>query len=857
MKLILRAVTSPYDDITKGSVLSHQELDTNQINLKGELIYTANSENNVITFRKINGDTIEVPFISGSGGTSTFITGGTYSNGTTELTNNTGGSISITGYSTGYTLTLNEIVDVLGYTPLSGDTFVTGGTYSNGTAIFTNNIDETFSVGGLFTTLDDIHTTGFTFNNGNYNLTIFNSDNTSFTQNLGILSSDMTITGGTYNPTTGVGTFVNNSGGTFDVSGFLTGYTDIFIVSGTSDNYTGTVTLRRSDNVDIIVTGFTSGTSINWYAENAGPPTTRPIATGLSSVALGSNAEALNGNMFVYGDFAGQNATGSTHLNLMGKWAGQNAYDTSNSNFFGQSAGRNAIGATISNFLGANAGRDATGATYSNFFGANTGNGAKDASHSNFFGHYAGSNAIGASGSTFIGQNAGINATGATNSNFFGTNTGNGSMGSNNIIIGTNISLPNNTSDGINIGGVLFGTGTYSRISDTPSITGQTNGRIGVGIVTPLETLHVSGNTRVEGGLILKTLTGSTSINNLGIDINGNVVSGQSSYWSATGSSIYYGNKVLINTSIDSSSHSSTNKLYVNGDVGISGDYRTEGASGRYAFSDGASGMYTSSGSDVKFRSYSTAGNLFEFVPIYANTVLTANTQNVIHQKYTIDPISGGSPIRMFNLEPTINQTGSTPSIIHGIRIAPTLTSAFDFRAIEVTNGKVIIPNGSSANEAVNLSQITGMTGTSISGGTFTNPNIKITLPTITGSTGEIVYFGSGTGFTAGLIYYFNSSGQWTLANATTSSSSKYLIGIALGTSITDGMLIKGYARYAVGNYSSVGTGDILYLSTTNGFFQTTAPSSSSQVVRIIGYCIDSVNDTIYFNPDNTWVEIL
>ena len=130
-------------------------------------------------------------------------------------------------------------------------------------------------------------------------------------------------------------------------------------------------------------------------------------------------------------------------------------------------------------------------------------------------------------------------------------------------------------------------------------------------------------------------------------------------------------------------------------------------------------------------------------------------------------------------------------------------------------------------------------------------------MPSITGSTGEIVYFGSGTSLTAGLIYYFNSSGQWVVANATTSTSSKYLIGIALGTSVTNGILVRGYARYSVGNYSSVGTGDILYLGTTNGFFQTTAPSTSSQVVRIIGYCVDSVNDTIYFNPDNTWIEIL
>lgn len=64
--LILRALTSPYGDITKGSVLSHADVDNNFIYLKGEIIYTATSENGLITFYKLNGNDISVDFNAGS-----------------------------------------------------------------------------------------------------------------------------------------------------------------------------------------------------------------------------------------------------------------------------------------------------------------------------------------------------------------------------------------------------------------------------------------------------------------------------------------------------------------------------------------------------------------------------------------------------------------------------------------------------------------------------------------------------------------------------------------------------------------------------------------------------------------------
>lgn len=62
------------------------------------------------------------------------VTGGTYSDGTAMFTNNTGGTFSVSGFYTGAT-----------------EVLVTGGTYSDGTATFTNNTGGTFSVSGFTT----------------------------------------------------------------------------------------------------------------------------------------------------------------------------------------------------------------------------------------------------------------------------------------------------------------------------------------------------------------------------------------------------------------------------------------------------------------------------------------------------------------------------------------------------------------------------------------------------------------------------------------------------------------------------------------------------------------------------------
>jgi hypothetical protein len=134
--------------------------------------------------------------------------------------------------------------------------------------------------------------------------------------------------------------------------------------------------------------------------------------------------------------------------------------------------------------------------------------------------------------------------------------------------------------------------------------------------------------------------------------------------------------------------------------------------------------------------------------------------------------------------------------------------------------------------------------------------NKIFTVPTTNGGAGEVIYFGSGT-LVAGSVYYYSSGGIWTAANATTVSGSTGLLGIALGTTVADGILLRGYAKFSTTSFTSMTLGSIQYVSTTAGGFSSTSPPASGNNVRIIGYCTDAINDILYFCPDNSWVEVL
>ena len=89
-------------------------------------------------------------------------------------------------------------------------------------------------------------------------------------------------------------------------------------------------------------------------------------------------------------------------------------------------------------------------------------------------------------------------------------------------------------------------------------------------------------------------------------------------------------------------------------------------------------------------------------------------------------------------------------------------------------------------------------------------------------------------------------------ANASSEATTGGMMVMALTTvaaSTSANFLARG-----VYTTSALSRGDLLYLGLTNATFTTTRPSTTAQQVRIIGHSLSPTE--LYFDPDNTWIEI-
>ena len=118
------------------------------------------------------------------------------------------------------------------------------------------------------------------------------------------------------------------------------------------------------------------------------------------------------------------------------------------------------------------------------------------------------------------------------------------------------------------------------------------------------------------------------------------------------------------------------------------------------------------------------------------------------------------------------------------------------------------------------------------------------------GAIGDIVKFGGITTIAGGL--YALTGSDWSLASATsTATGATSSLAVALGTNpSSDGMCLRGFVNPAVD--PSAPLGNPIFLNTTVGRMVKTAPASSNNVVRIVGYQYGS--DLIYFNPSNDYI---
>ncbi len=377
---------------------------------------TYNNNTGVVTFTNNTGGTFSVSgFITGL--TDTRISSFSYNNANTfSIIDSTGGTFTASiNVLTG--LTVNGSISATTYLNLPTDVFVTGGTYSNGTTTLINNTGGTFNITGYFTGSTDVFVTGGTYSNltgiatfrnntgGTFNVSGFNTGST--------VGTDVFVTGGTYSNLTGAATFTNNTGGTFNVTGFSTGGTgtDTYVTGFTYSNNVLTIKQNQSQPdlpvlintmTGLTVNGIISGTTISggtFYGSGI----------GLTNVVSSQNAyygPGSDGNLTLT---AGTNLTRAMYYDTLTIASGAN-FRTSGYQVFAKTAIIN-DGTITCQFAPGN------GFNASNQIGGNGGNipTANDA--------FYGSAQSGGSGAT------GTNSLGSTGEKLIGVNTLGGTAG--------------------------------------------------------------------------------------------------------------------------------------------------------------------------------------------------------------------------------------------------------------------------------------------------------------------------------------------------------------------------------------------------------------------------------------------
>ena len=117
------------------------------------------------------------------------------------------------------------------------------------------------------------------------------------------------------------------------------------------------------------------------------------------------------------------------------------------------------------------------------------------------------------------------------------------------------------------------------------------------------------------------------------------------------------------------------------------------------------------------------------------------------------------------------------------------------------------------------------------------------------GAGSEITYLGSAaTATTTGRIYYYNGT-TWAAYTTATEAPQKALLGIALGTTMAKGFLIKGFVNP---NGATGFTAASPVYGATNSSATTTAPTTGFQ--RVMGNSIST--SVIFFNPSSEYIEL-
>jgi hypothetical protein len=212
------------------------------------------------------------------------------------------------------------------------------------------------------------------------------------------------------------------------------------------------------------------------------------------------------------------------------------------------------------------------------------------------------------------------------------------------------------------------------------------------------------------------------------------------------------------------------------------------------------------------------------------------------------------------NDEMKLNTTSLQPATSNGLALGASNRQWSDLflaegGVINFDNGDVTLTqtgnNLTMAGGSLSASGDFGVSGTA----TITTNKFNKTSNTDADHQGDVVFFGGTTSMDNGKIYHYKSDGTWELADADAVANCDGLLAVALGAaSDTNGMLLRGTVTL---DHDPGAVGDVLFLATGGtGQATATAPSGNTDIVRVVGYCLDASNGQIWFNPDNTFVEV-
>jgi len=154
------------------------------------------------------------------------------------------------------------------------------------------------------------------------------------------------------------------------------------------------------------------------------------------------------------------------------------------------------------------------------------------------------------------------------------------------------------------------------------------------------------------------------------------------------------------------------------------------------------------------------------------------------------------------------------------------------------TNGGYNLGSGSKRFDEVHINQLI----------------FKSTGSTVGDAQGDVLRLGT-TSVQAGKVYYWDGT-DWQQSDADAVSTGTGLLGVAMGTGNSNivGILVRGFVTLGASTGGS--NGDVLYVDTNASRLTSTAPSGSGDIVRVAGYLISSTNNSVWFQPDGTWVEV-